>query len=65
MHKDLAEMAKAKGIYQTLDLWAMLSPRLAGNATSKCLPEEDSNKAGKQVNGGDVDVKDECLASPR
>jgi hypothetical protein len=65
VQKDLAQMAKAKGIYRTLDLWAMLSPKLVGGETSKCLPKKDSSKAGKQVNGGDVDVKYERLASPR
>ena len=57
MQKDLAQMAKAKGIYRTLDLWAMLSPKLVGKETSKCLLKEDSNKVGKQVNGVDVDVE--------
>lgn len=65
MANDLAQIAKSKGIYLTLSLWSILSPRLAGNETSKCLPKEDSNKAGKQGDGGDVDVKDESLVSPR
>jgi hypothetical protein len=61
----LAQMARSKGIYLTLSLWSMLSPRLAGNETSKCLPEEHSDKVVKQGDGEDVDVKDESIVSPR
>jgi hypothetical protein len=61
----LAQMAKSKGIYLTLSLWSMLSPRLARNETSKCLPEEHSNKAVEQDERDDVDVKGESIVSPR
>jgi hypothetical protein len=61
----LAQMARSKGIYLTLSLWSMLSPRLAGNETSKCLSKEHSDKVVKQGDGEDVDVKDESIVSPR
>ena len=65
MHKDLAQISKAQGIYQTLALLAILSHKPVGNETVKYSPEKEDHKADKQVNVGDVDVKDECMASPR
>jgi len=65
MHKDLAQISKAQGIYRTLALCAILSPRLVGKESSKYSPEKESHRADKQINVGDVDVKDECMASPR
>jgi len=65
MHKDLAQISKAQGIYRTLALLAILSSKLVENETSKYSPEKNSYKADKQVNVCDVDVKDECMASPR
>ena len=65
MHKDLAQISKAQGIYRTLALYAILSTRLVKNETVKYSPEKEDHKADKQVNVGDVGVKDECMASPR
>ncbi|MGB8707103.1 MAG: hypothetical protein WCD72_04035 [Dehalococcoidia bacterium] len=65
MHKDLAQISKAQGIYRTLALLAILSPKLVKNETSKYFPKRDSHTTDEQVNVGDVDVKDECMASPR
>jgi len=65
MHNDLAQMAKAKGIYRTLALCAILSLKPVGNETNKCSLEKESHEAAKQVNVGHIDEKYECLASPR
>jgi hypothetical protein len=58
-------MAKSKGIYLTLSLWSMLSPKLARNESSKGLSEDHSNEVGKQGDAEDVDGKDESLGLPR
>jgi len=65
MHNDLAQMAKAKGIYRTLGLLAILSPKPAMNKTSKCSLKKEGHEADKQVNAGDVGIKDKCMVSPR
>ena len=65
MHKDLAQISNAQGIYRTLALLAILSHKPVGNETNKYSPEKEDHKADKQVNVGDVGVKDECMVSPR
>lgn len=60
----LTQIARSKGIYLTLSLWSMLSPKLAGNEISKRLTEEHRNKAVKQVDGEDVEVTEESIVSP-
>jgi hypothetical protein len=65
MHKDLAQISKAQGIYRTLALLAILSHKPVGNETSKYSPEKEDHKADEQVNVGDVGVKDKFIASPR
>ena len=65
MHNDLAQMSKAKGIYRTMALLAILSPKPAMNKTSKYSPEKEDRQVNKQVNVGDVGAKDECMVSPR
>jgi hypothetical protein len=65
MANDLTQMARSKGIYLTLSLWSMLSPKLAGNESSKGLPKDHGNGVGKQGDAEDVDGKDESLGSPR
>jgi hypothetical protein len=65
MANDLPQVPRSKGIYLTLSLWPMLSPRLAENETSKCLAKERSNEVGKQGDAEDVDAKDESIVSPR
>jgi hypothetical protein len=57
-------MAKSRGIYLTLSLWSMLSPKLVVEKTSKCLPKEHGDKASKQDDGDDADGKDESLGAP-
>ena len=50
MHKDLAQISKAKGIYRTLDLWAMLSPELvAGDKPNQCSSKKNSRESQKQI----------------
>jgi hypothetical protein len=65
MHKDLAQISKAQGIYRTLALLAILSHKPVGNETSKYSPKRDSHTTDEQVNVGDVGVKDKFIASPR
>jgi len=40
MHKDLAQISKAQGIYRTLALLAILSHKLVKNETSKYSPKK-------------------------
>jgi len=61
MHKDLAQISKAHGIFRTLALLAILSHKPAGSETNKYQLEKENHEAAKQVNVG----KYECLASPR
>jgi hypothetical protein len=65
VHKDLVQISKAQGIYRTLALLAILSPKLGGNESGKHLPKEDSNKPGKQAYAGDIDKKVEYLSSSK
>jgi len=65
MHKDLAQISKAQGIYRTLALLAILSPKLVKNGTSNYSPEKESRRADEQVNISDAGVKKECTVSPR
>jgi hypothetical protein len=64
MHKDLAQISKAQGIYRTLALLAILSPKPIRHETSKYSPRRDSHKADEQVNVGDAGEKNECMVSP-
>jgi hypothetical protein len=61
MYNDLVRMSKARGIYRTMTLLAILSHKPVGNETIKYPLEKDSHETAKQVNVG----KYECLASPR
>jgi len=54
MYYDLFQIAQNKGIYQTMFLWAMLSPRLAEKETSK-LSEPDSLKRETESDPGTVE----------
>ena len=65
MHKDLTQISKAQGIFRTMALLAILSHKPVGNETNKYSPKKDSHKTDGQINVGDVDVKDKCIASPR
>jgi len=65
MYRDLAQMSKAKGIYRTLALLAILSPKPIRHETSKYSPRKDSHKTDEQVNISDAGVKKECTVSPR
>jgi hypothetical protein len=65
MHKDLAQISKAQGIYRTLALLSILSPKPAGNEISKFPPEKDTHKPDEQACAEDVSVNDECMASLR
>ena len=48
MAKDLFQIAKAKGIYLTMDLWAMLSPELTKGKSSQRSPKEGSHESERQ-----------------
>jgi hypothetical protein len=50
-------MSKAPGIYRTLALLAILSPKPVGNKISKYPPAKENNKANKQTKVGEVGVK--------
>jgi len=56
MYKDLAQISKAKDIYRTLDLLAILSAKIAGHETSQYSPEKNSHKTDKQVDTSDAGV---------
>jgi hypothetical protein len=49
MYKDLAQISRAKDIYRTLDLLAILSPRKAGFRTIKNTPGERSHTTKELV----------------
>jgi hypothetical protein len=65
MYNNLAQISKAKGIYRTLALCAILSSKPAGNETVKYSLKIHGRQVNKQVNVGDIGAKDECLASSR
>lgn len=48
MAKDLFQIAIEKGIYLTLDSWAILSPKLAANESSKSSVKRSISGSEKQ-----------------
>ena len=65
MHKDLVQISKAQGIYRTLALWTILSPKLGGNESGKHLSQEDFDKLGEQAFIVDINKKVENLVSSK
>jgi hypothetical protein len=65
MYKDLVQISKAQGIYRTLALWTILSPKLGGNESGKYLSQEDVNKPGEQTYTAGANTKVECLSSSK
>jgi hypothetical protein len=65
MYRDLAQISKAQGIYRTLALWTILSPKLGGSESRKYLSQEDVSKPGEQAYIVDIENKVECLSSPK
>lgn len=65
MYRDLAQMSKARGIYRTLALLAILSPKPVGHEASKYSPKRNSHKTDDQVNTSGANMKKECMAPPR
>jgi hypothetical protein len=56
MYKDLAQISKAKDIYRTLDLLAILSHKGAGHETVKCEPGRNNYKTDEQVDISDAGI---------
>jgi hypothetical protein len=56
MYKDLAQISKARAIYRTLDLLAILSPKAAGHETGQHLPVKNDHKTGEQIDVGEAGV---------
>jgi hypothetical protein len=65
VHKDLVQISKAQGIYRTLALWTIFSPKLGGNESGKHLSKEDVDKLGEQAFTVDIDKKVEYLSSSK
>jgi hypothetical protein len=65
MYNNLVQIAKAKGIYRTLALCAILSPKPVGKETTKCSPKIHGRQTNKRVSVGDIGAGDKCLASAR
>lgn len=49
MHNDLAQISKAKGIYRTLALLSILSPKLDIRKNVKHSPPEDSPNESNSI----------------
>jgi hypothetical protein len=64
MYRDLAQISKAKDIYRTQALLAILALKPAGHEASKSLPKTDSHKQDDQVNTGGANMKKESTALP-
>jgi hypothetical protein len=56
MYKDLAQISKAKDIYRTLDLMAILSPKAAGHKSNQHLSAKNSHKTDEQMDSSDAGV---------
>lgn len=65
MHGDLAQISKAKGIYRTIALWTILSPKLGANENSRHLSQEEVNKLGEQAFTVATDKKGAYLSSSK
>jgi hypothetical protein len=61
MHDDLAKMSKAKGIYRTLSLLAILSTKPAGNENGENPRRSGSHKADKLSSITDACIKDKRM----
>jgi hypothetical protein len=53
MAKDLFQIGTERDIYLTMDLWALLSPRLTAKKSDKSLPKGDVSCTEK-LNEGDI-----------
>jgi hypothetical protein len=65
MYRDLAQMSKARGIYRTLTLLAILSHKPIAHETNKYSMRRGSYKIDEQVDISDAGVKKGCVVSPR
>jgi len=65
MYKDLVHISKAQGIYRTLALWTILSPKLGGNESGEHLSKGPAKKPGEQTYIAGSDKKVECLSSSK
>ena len=63
MFKNLAQVPRAKGIYQTLDLCAILSTSLAREKTGRNSLRKGGSKVAKQSVGENGDGGSESLVS--
>jgi hypothetical protein len=54
MYKDLVQISKAKDIYRTLALMAILSPKPVEHETSKCETGKNSHTTEEQVDISDA-----------
>jgi hypothetical protein len=61
MHDDLAKMSKAKGIYRTLSLLAILSTKPAGNENGENPQGSRSHKADKGSSSTEFCIKKKRL----
>jgi len=61
MHNDLAQMSKARGIYRTLSLLAILSTRPSGNENGEHPQRRGGHKADKRSSTTDACIKDKRL----
>jgi hypothetical protein len=56
MYKDLSQISKAKDIYRTLDLLAILSPRSPRHETGQYSQPKQGHNWGEQADFSDADV---------
>jgi hypothetical protein len=61
MHNDLAQISKARDIYRTLSLLAILSTKPAGNENGEHPERSESHKADKRFSTVDACIKDKRL----
>jgi hypothetical protein len=62
MYRNLAQISKAQGIYRTLDLLAILSPKQVGHETVKYAPRKNSDKTDEQVDITDSGVTKKIIS---
>jgi hypothetical protein len=62
MYEDLAQISKARDIYRTLALLAILSPKPVAHENGKHSPRKDNHTTGEVVNVSAAGAEKGCMA---
>jgi hypothetical protein len=64
MYSDLAQISKSTGIYRTLALWTIISPKLGGNGNGRHPLQGAADRLSEQSFTVNTNKKAKDLSSP-